>query len=142
MAVVITHVDDLHKAEDDKNVPADETIDFSLDGIDYSADLTYEHATELRSFLDRYVTAIKASGGSPVRKKPGSHHTAAAGHTPLKQSRKAQARLRAFADSRPDLGESSYTTPGGGYYYVKRLRDEYAAYVAAHGEFPLPEDQQ
>ncbi|WP_019873789.1 histone-like nucleoid-structuring protein Lsr2 [Sporichthya polymorpha] len=39
--------------------PADETVRFSLDGIDYEIDLSAKNAERLRSDLDMYVAAAR-----------------------------------------------------------------------------------
>lgn len=142
MAVVITHVDDLHKAEDDKNVPADVTVQFGLDGADYEVDLTAEHAAEFRDYLHRYTEAIRRNGGTVPKKKGHAHHAAVVRDTPLKRARDFRRGQRAFADSRPDLGKASYTSPGGNFSYTPRLNDAYAEYVEQFGEFPVPADEQ
>lgn len=144
MAIVVTHVDDLHKAEDDKNVPADVTVPFALDGADYEVDLTSEHAAELRDYLHRYTEAIRRNGGAVAPKKKGSHphHAAVVRDTPLKRARDFRRGQRAFADSRPDLGKASYTAPGGSFAYTPRLNEAYAEYVEQFGEYPVPEDEQ
>lgn len=138
MAIRIMHVDDLDNAED-RDVPADQTVPFGLDGVQYTVDLTAEHAAEFRDFLKRY-TAVATVGGAAAPKKAAVHHPAAAGDTPLKASRRYFKRMRAFADSRADLGETSYMTPGGSFYYIGRLQTAYAEYEATNGPFPLPDD--
>jgi Lsr2 len=152
MAIVVSRVDDLHKAEEGVDVPAAETVSFMLDETDYAADLTAEHAAELRAFLGRYVSAIvkvapqatgrRASGSSATKRKaPQQPSTGAA--SSLQQARMYRKRMRAFADSRADLGEKSYMTPGGNMQYTERLEKAYAEYLAEHdgAEFPLPEDK-
>lgn len=42
---------------------ADETVRFGIDGVAYEIDLTAEHATELRSFLNAYVGAGRRLSG-------------------------------------------------------------------------------
>ncbi|HZH20504.1 MAG TPA: Lsr2 family protein, partial [Geodermatophilus sp.] len=39
----------------DENVPADETVSFSLDGTNYEIDLSEKNAGELRDAFSRYV---------------------------------------------------------------------------------------
>jgi hypothetical protein len=52
---------------------ADETVRFGLDGVGYEIDLSSANASELRSSLERFVSAgRKTSGGRPTRAKaPG-----------------------------------------------------------------------
>jgi hypothetical protein len=136
MAIKILHVDDLHKTVEGKDVEADETLDFAVEGAEYSIDLTTTHAEEFRAVMAPY---IKAATPSEAQKKR-TLYRAPAGDTPMKRARDHGKRIRAFANSRPDLGERSYLTEGGNYSHTKRLKDAYAAYVAEYGEFPLPED--
>jgi Lsr2 protein len=136
MAAIVTHVDDLHKTEEDRNVPADESIVLGVDGIDYDIDLTTENAAVLRKFLARYTAAGTPHSSQQLKKRPP--HGAVTGETPLKRARKHRERMRAFADSRPDLGEKSYLTENGNYSYTERLETAYGIYVAEHGEYPLP----
>jgi hypothetical protein len=53
---------------------ADETVTFSLDGIDYEIDLTSDHAAELREQLEAYVSAARRVSG---RAKPKARTTVA-----------------------------------------------------------------
>ena len=49
---------------------ADENVKFGLDGANYEIDLSAANAAELRSSLERFITAArKASGGRPQRAK-------------------------------------------------------------------------
>ncbi|MDQ4046977.1 MAG: Lsr2 family protein [Actinomycetota bacterium] len=49
---------------------ADETVRFGLDGVGYEIDLSSANASELRSALERFVSAArKTSGGRPARGK-------------------------------------------------------------------------
>ena len=64
----------------DENLPADETVSFSLDGTSYEIDLADKNAKELRDTFARYVSAARkvgrgsrgASGGG--RFDPGLLH--------------------------------------------------------------------
>ncbi|QGK68431.1 Lsr2 family protein [Allosaccharopolyspora coralli] len=60
--VTVTLVDDLDGGQ------ADETVEFSLDGVAYQIDLSNDNATELRDALANYVSSARRAGG---RKKPG-----------------------------------------------------------------------
>ncbi|MDI9919170.1 Lsr2 family protein [Rhodococcus sp. IEGM 1379] len=54
--VVVTLVDDL-----DKGSPADETVEFSIDGVGYEIDLTSAHAAELRNALSSWISHARKS---------------------------------------------------------------------------------
>lgn len=49
--------------------PADETIEFGIDGKNYEIDLSKENAAKLRDALAAYVAAARRSGG---RRRGGS----------------------------------------------------------------------
>ena len=60
----------------DEDLPADETVSFSLDGTSYEIDLSDKNAKEMRDALSRYVQAARkvgrggrssSSGGSGTR---------------------------------------------------------------------------
>ncbi|CCG01551.1 histone-like nucleoid-structuring protein Lsr2 [Blastococcus saxobsidens] len=62
----------------DENLPADETVSFSLDGTSYEIDLAEKNAQELRDVFARYVSAARkvgrgtrASGGGRSRATGG-----------------------------------------------------------------------
>jgi hypothetical protein len=46
----------------DENVPADETVSFSLDGTSYEIDLSEKNAEEMREAFSRYVQAARKVG--------------------------------------------------------------------------------
>jgi hypothetical protein len=46
----------------DEDVPADETVSFSLDGTSYEIDLSDKNAEEMRDALSRYVQAARKVG--------------------------------------------------------------------------------
>jgi hypothetical protein len=46
----------------DENLPADETVSFSLDGTSYEIDLAERNAKELRDVFSRYVSAARKVG--------------------------------------------------------------------------------
>lgn len=48
---------------------ADETVTFSLDGIDYEIDLSNKNAAKLRGQLAKFVEAARRTGGRTKRKK-------------------------------------------------------------------------
>ena len=62
----------------DENLPADETVSFALDGVNYEIDLAEKNARELRDAFSRYVQAARkvgrgtrASGGGRSRATGG-----------------------------------------------------------------------
>ena len=55
--VTVELVDDLDGA------PAKETVIFGVDGVRYEIDLTHEHAAQLRSRLQRFITAARVLDG-------------------------------------------------------------------------------
>ncbi|MDD7941875.1 Lsr2 family protein [Actinomycetospora lutea] len=54
---VVTLLDDLDQS------PADETVEFGLDGVTYEIDLSAEHAAALRDALRDYVEHGRRTGG-------------------------------------------------------------------------------
>ncbi|SFP18854.1 Lsr2 protein [Geodermatophilus dictyosporus] len=46
----------------DEDLPADETVSFSLDGTSYEIDLSEKNAKELRDTFSRYVQAARKVG--------------------------------------------------------------------------------
>lgn len=55
---VVTHIDDVDGS------PADETVRFSLDSVDYEIDLSAVNATALRDNLSLYIGAARRVGGT------------------------------------------------------------------------------
>lgn len=68
MATRVIHlvIDDV-----DKESPADETVTFSVDGVDYSIDLTGANAAQLREDLAKWVKAATRTGGRKTTGKGG-----------------------------------------------------------------------
>jgi hypothetical protein len=62
----------------DENLPADETVSFSLDGTSYEIDLAGENARELRDTFARYVSAARKVGRGG-RSAPGPGRARATG---------------------------------------------------------------
>src|SRR3712207_2348372 len=61
----------------DENVPADETVSFSLDGTNYEIDLSEKNAQDLRDAFSRYVQAArKVSRGGGGRASGGGRSRA------------------------------------------------------------------
>ncbi len=46
----------------DEDLPADETVSFSLDGANYEVNPSKQHAQELQSALSQYVQATRKVG--------------------------------------------------------------------------------
>jgi len=55
----------------DENLPADETVSFSLDGTNYEIDLAEKNAKELRDAFARYVAAARKVGRGGTRASGG-----------------------------------------------------------------------
>lgn len=62
----VTLVDDLDQS------PADENVNFGLDGINYEIDLSAKNAEALREALAKYIGAARRSGGRAVRGRGAS----------------------------------------------------------------------
>ncbi|MEX5717770.1 histone-like nucleoid-structuring protein Lsr2 [Geodermatophilus maliterrae] len=58
--------------DDLTDAPADTTVSFGLDGVDYEIDLTAANAEELREVLERFVAAGRTVGGVRRRRRPTS----------------------------------------------------------------------
>jgi hypothetical protein len=64
----------------DEDLPADETVSFSLDGTSYEIDLSEKNARELRDAFSRYVQAARKVGrGSGGRASGGGRSRATGG---------------------------------------------------------------
>jgi hypothetical protein len=63
----------------DENVPADETVSFSLDGTNYEIDLSDKNAEELRDAFSRYVQAARKVGRASGRASGGGRSRATGG---------------------------------------------------------------
>jgi hypothetical protein len=69
--VTVTLIDDF-----DGSGPADETVEFGLDGVTYEIDLSSKNATKLRGDLKKWVDAGRRVGGRR-RGRSGSRRRAA-----------------------------------------------------------------
>lgn len=56
----------------DSSQPADETVRYSFDGVDYEVDLTGTNAAEFREQVQRYIAVNRRVGGREGRAKPSS----------------------------------------------------------------------
>ncbi|MGA9373792.1 MAG: histone-like nucleoid-structuring protein Lsr2 [Mycobacterium sp.] len=65
--VTVTLVDDF-----DGEAPADETVEFALDGVSYAIDLSSKNATKLRGELKQWVEASRRVGGRRRGRSAGS----------------------------------------------------------------------
>jgi Lsr2 protein len=59
--------------------PAEGTVRFGLDGVEYVIDLNTEHAQALRDALARYVSAARRAGAGPERPVRGGRKAPASG---------------------------------------------------------------
>lgn len=69
---------------------AESTVEFGLDGVHYTIDLSADNAAQLRDAVATYVSHAKRTGG---RKRRGgkANHSAAAGESSLADRRRNQA---------------------------------------------------
>ncbi|MGA6166086.1 histone-like nucleoid-structuring protein Lsr2 [Amycolatopsis magusensis] len=82
-------------SDDIDGSPADETVHFGLDGVDYVIDLSAANADELRDALFRFVEVARRVSG---RKKRGSPPMPNAGPAVGTSARRARAQaIRAWA---------------------------------------------
>ena len=63
----------------DENLPADETVSFSLDGTSYEIDLADENAKEMRDAFARYISAARKVGRGSGRASGGGRSRATGG---------------------------------------------------------------
>jgi hypothetical protein len=66
---------------------ADETVSFSLDGVQYEIDLSTANATKLHDKLSRFVQAARKTGGRRGGRPAGRGRKTAAGGTPTREVR-------------------------------------------------------
>ncbi|QWF83087.1 Lsr2 dimerization domain-containing protein [Amycolatopsis sp. CA-230715] len=57
----------VHVLDDLNGEPAEETVSFALDGVEYDIDLSAENAANLRGILDAYVGNGRRTGGRKRR---------------------------------------------------------------------------
>ena len=63
----------------DENLPADETVSFSLDGTNYEIDLSDKNAEQMREAFSRYVQAARKVGRGGGRASGGGRSRATGG---------------------------------------------------------------
>ncbi|MFC8303449.1 Lsr2 family protein [Specibacter sp. NPDC057265] len=105
----VTLVDDIDQS------PADENLNFGLDGINYEIDLSAKNAQELRDALGKYIDAARRVGGRAVRGRGPAAASKGSGDV---------AQIRAWAR------ENGYTVHERGRIQAE-IRD---AYHAAQGD--------
>ncbi|GAA4384583.1 histone-like nucleoid-structuring protein Lsr2 [Tsukamurella soli] len=87
--VTVTLVDDV-----DETQTADETVEFSLDGVTYEIDLSTKNAARLRGSLQEWVDHARRSGG---RKRAKATVPVAAGRGRAAIDRSQSAAIREWA---------------------------------------------
>ena len=70
----------------DENLPADETVSFSLDGTNYEIDLADKNANELRDAFSRYISAARKVGRGAGRASGGGRSRATGGRMDREQA--------------------------------------------------------
>jgi hypothetical protein len=70
----------------DENLPADETVSFSLDGTNYEIDLAEKNAKDLRDAFSRYVSAARKVGRGGSRASGGGRSRATGGRMDREQA--------------------------------------------------------
>jgi hypothetical protein len=89
----------IHELIDDVNgQPADESITFALDGVQYEIDLTAKNATKLRDALAPYVAAGTKVGRGGVAAIRG--RTSRGARTPARADREVNQAIRDWAKSK------------------------------------------
>lgn len=86
--VTVQLVDDLDGGE------ASSTVEFSLDGVDYTIDLSEDNQAELRGALESFVSAARRIGGRKKQARPGKKTVAAA---PTAKDRERNQAIREWA---------------------------------------------
>jgi hypothetical protein len=86
--VLVSLVDDLDGSE------ADETVEFGLDGINYSIDLSNENAEELRDALAQYVEHARRAGGRKRAGRPSAKPAASSASVDREQNQAIRAWAR------------------------------------------------
>lgn len=64
----MAQVHEVRLVDDLSGAPADETVEFGLDGRDYAIELTADNAQRLREGLSEFVRAARRQASSPVRR--------------------------------------------------------------------------
>jgi hypothetical protein len=76
--------------------PANETVSFALDGMNYEIDLNAKHAEKLRAALAKFVSSSRRIGRGHVV----SARRARTGGTPVRTDRAQNQAIRDWANSR------------------------------------------
>jgi hypothetical protein len=88
--VTVTLIDDV-----DGEAPADETVEFGIDGVSYEIDLSSANAAKLRSLLDVWVSSARKVSGRRRAAKPTS--VAAGTKSRVSVDREQSAAIREWA---------------------------------------------
>ena len=81
----------------DENLPADETVSFSLDGTSYEIDLADKNAKELRDTFARYVSAARKVGSRGGRSSGAGRSRATGGGGGGRMDREQAGAIRDWA---------------------------------------------
>ncbi|PRY43209.1 Lsr2 protein [Geodermatophilus tzadiensis] len=81
----------------DEDLPADETVSFSLDGTNYEIDLSEKNAKELRDSFSRYVQAARKVGRGGGRASGGGRSRATGGGGGGRMDREQAGAIRDWA---------------------------------------------
>jgi hypothetical protein len=73
---------------------AESTVEFGLDGVNYTIDLSAKNASDLRDALSAYVASARRTGG---RKRTGSKAGKAVGSAPSTADRERNQAIREWA---------------------------------------------
>lgn len=86
--VTVQLVDDVDGSE------AESTVEFSLDGVDYTIDLSVDNASQLRDSLASYVSHARRTGG---RKRTGGKAGKSSSAAPTAADRERNQAIREWA---------------------------------------------
>ncbi len=132
--------DDLTYHQTGERVPADETVTIGLDSKTRELDLTAENAKKLRELLAPWIEAGHVPG-QEQRKDDAQQERGFRGGAFI-ESRARHKAMRDFADKLGLKSEDGlrpiYVTPGGANYYPTRLKNMYAAHLAAESARSQP----
>lgn len=131
---IIQSFDDLDWHERQQKTPADDTVTVGLNGRWYELDLTAAHVQELAKTLDRYLGAGNEPSQLP---RPKAKHGGR--RKPDLDTVAYNRGLRAWVDEhemKNEAGMPAYTTPGGGFYPPKQLKEKYDAYLRSQNQVP------
>ena len=87
----VTLVDDLDGTE------AEQTVSFSLEGVDYEIDLSIAHAQALQDVMAPYIAAARRTGGRRAVRASTTARSVPGGNSSSGRSRSANTEIRAWA---------------------------------------------